>query len=289
MGGDAHEDPVAFASGCAEGLARSSHTRGDKQTVRIRAATHDTEMQICAMTTGPPEPLLSLVAKDGFGTLPLAFLRELCSHVGLPPGTSLVPCIVELAKHVLPGISDDDLMEILQRRSLKMEAIPEVRDLVDDDVVCEVFSPADQKQLKSEMQVTINQQQDLNDLKMEVKQYREKLLGKKKLKAAAKAASKELSKRKFPCLEAVLKSASNDLPQSEAKVLMPPGGYIWRANFGGSWQCHVPPHARHTESWAQHGNDSRKSMLACIRFAWSQFLEDEHLETSDCPIAGLFT
>ncbi len=170
-----------------------------------------------------------------------------------------------------------------------MEAIPEVRDLVDDDVVCEVFPPADQKQLKGEMQRTVNQQQDLEDLKTEVKQYREKVLGKKKLKAAAQAASKELKKRKFPSLPAVLKSASNDLPQSEAKTFMPPGGYIWRANFGGSWQCHVPPHSRHTESWAQHGNDSRKAMLACIRFAWCQFLEEKHLEITDCPIAGLFT
>ena len=39
--------------------------------------------------------------------------------------------------------------------------------------------------------------------------------------------------------------ANNDLPQSEARELMPPRASVWRCNEKGGWAVHLPPHRQH--------------------------------------------
>ena len=81
---------------------------------------------------------------------------------------------------------------------------------------------------------------------------------------------------------------TNDLAQSEAKLYLPPGAFIWRANLRGAWYSHYPPHKTHCESWSNHQFDSRQAMFAAVRHVWMQWLGDEGLDESHCPIKGIF-
>ena len=135
------------------------------------------------------------------------------------------------------------------------------------------------------LKVTSEMQEDFKD---KLKTWKENTLGKKHIKKIGQAAIKELSKKKYPAKIPQWKTSSDDLPQSEAKLLMPPGSSIWRANYVGSWQVHVPPHPRHSEAWAKHQQSSHKAMIAAVTFAWQQWLDDKDLSKERCPIAGLF-
>jgi uncharacterized RDD family membrane protein YckC len=71
------------------------------------------------------------------------------------------------------------------------------------------------------------------------------------------------------------------------RPLTPPGGYIWRANIQGSWQCHYKPFKRFACSWHLYGH--RTAALMCLRDLWSKHLLLKGKDISECPIDGLFT
>ncbi len=127
---------------------------------------------------------------------------------------------------------------------------------------------------------------EFEDLKESVHNYKSRVLGSKAMKAKSKAAAKAAGKpRKLP---SEWKVSSFDISQQEVKVYLPPGASIWRANFDGSWQSHLKGHPRHTERWAHHEGSSLNAALASCRFQWDQWLEDNGLDRSSCPIEGLF-
>ena len=89
---------------------------------------------------------------------------------------------------------------------------------------------------------------------------------------------------KFP---SSLPVGTDDLPQSEAKKLLPPGCDIWRANKKGAWMFHLVNHPRGSAPWKRHGGNSRLAMLECVASAWRMYLDDHALPLSHCPIKNL--
>ncbi len=83
--------------------------------------------------------------------------------------------------------------------------------------------------------------------------------------------------------------AVNDLPQSTAKKLMPPGAYIWRSNTVGVWRFNQPLFAHQGQcSWARYSGDSYKALLNCVQRTWDKYLQHHMLPRTHCPIKGLF-
>ena len=80
----------------------------------------------------------------------------------------------------------------------------------------------------------------------------------------------------------------NDLSQADAKIMLPPSSYIWRANCKGAWLVRCLPHKSHAEPWHKHDDCSYTALLAAVRFAWGQWLSDRGLPNDHCPIAGVF-
>ena len=77
--------------------------------------------------------------------------------------------------------------------------------------------------------------------------------------------------------------------QPEATVLMPPNTFIWRSPKHGTWEVHVPPHRRYTQTWLKHGSEPYDAMLDCVRHAWRTYFEDHGgIPESHCPIKGVF-
>ena len=81
---------------------------------------------------------------------------------------------------------------------------------------------------------------------------------------------------------------TDDLPQCEAKLLCPPGCHVWRANYHGAWQFHLPGHKRCSEAWSSHGGSSRKAMLAGMQKVWTLFNKAKGLPEKYCPVTGVF-
>eukprot|EP00973_Karenia_brevis_P063578 8835209-Karenia_brevis.AAC.1 len=74
-----------------------------------------------------------------------------------------------------------------------------------------------------------------------------------------------LKGKKFP---ASIPVATDDLSQTSAKALLPPGAYIWRANTRGAWCVVLHPHRGFSCSWSSCGGSSHRAMLACVRHVW---------------------
>lgn len=76
------------------------------------------------------------------------------------------------------------------------------------------------------------------------------------------------------------------LSQQAASSLCPPGGHIWRNNYGGGWQCHMRPFKRLATLDRLVGH--KEGALQCLRHVWADYLEKLHgLPLARCPIAGL--
>ena len=80
----------------------------------------------------------------------------------------------------------------------------------------------------------------------------------------------------------------NDLSQTEAKCMLPPGTYVWRANGKGAWLVRCLPNKSHSEPWHRHDDCSYSALIAAVRFVWRQWLSDRALPEEHCPIRGIF-
>ncbi len=125
------------------------------------------------------------------------------------------------------------------------------------------------------------------DFQESVLAFKTKTYGAKQVKASAKAAAKTVAKQ-YAKLPASWKTSLVDVSQKDAKAFLPPGASIWRANYKGSWEVHLKPHKRHSENWQIHDNNSHAAMLASVRFVWRQWLFDNSMDVSQCPVEGLF-
>eukprot|EP00974_Lingulodinium_polyedra_P076737 7428647-Lingulodinium_polyedra.AAC.1 len=76
------------------------------------------------------------------------------------------------------------------------------------------------------------------------------------------------------------------IPQSEAKIYMPPDSSLWRGLVRSEWCAHVRPHPRFSEPWKTSGEHD--ALIRIYRKAWRLHLQREGLAESQCPIKGIF-
>lgn len=124
----------------------------------------------------------------------------------------------------------------------------------------------DQRSLVKELQSCSAKKNEVQTFQDNFGKFKERPLGAKRLKAEAREAAKA-AKGKQSRQMPVWKSSADDCTQAQAKSLLQPGASIWRANFAGSWQVHLPPHGRHSESWSKYGNSSHQAMVPAVKIA----------------------
>ncbi|CAK0866508.1 unnamed protein product, partial [Prorocentrum cordatum] len=260
----------------------------DGKEVSLQRWSHYGDMGVLARTSGPIAPLLNVAARQAFGRLPLSFLKVLSEELGVGGGVTLVEVLRGLIKHIFPEITDDDLLAILRQREYNYEEVDDMADVMDDEIIVESFDTKDQVTLKKELETLKMSNDEVREYKSAVRDLHHALLGDKKIGDLKAAARRRMRDLKYPKKIFKTPIGHDDLPQAQAKLLLPPGATVWRGNQVGSWQVHVKPHPRHSERWAKHGNNSYNAMLAAVRFAWSQWLGDHMLDSKDCPIDGVF-
>lgn len=231
-----------------------------ESSVTVGPSSNCGRLTMVAVPTGPVEPLKVVAARGAFAQLPLAALRTLCTF-GLTPGTSLLECISALARHLLPQCTDEEVLAVLRVREVNFEICEDVRDML----AAEAFDQKDVPALVSELKGLKSQREEAWAFQVACQEFRENILGGKQCKAAAKSRKAILAKHKCPQKLPEWKTGDDDLPQSEARRLLPLGCSIWRGNFAGSWQVRLPPHPRHSVGSARAQQPSGHVGLCTVR------------------------
>ena len=77
------------------------------------------------------------------------------------------------------------------------------------------------------------------------------------------------------------------IDQKVAKSFMPKGGYIWRVRQIDGWSSRFKEEP--SKGFKEADFDGPKAcLIAALRHAWEQCLDDNGLDKSDCPVQGLF-
>ena len=127
--------------------------------------------------------------------------------------------------------------------------------------------------------------------------WRDKTNVKPAVWAAEQEAAKRLAKeRKHPPKKGPRSSGSGRpwhpvpdgaITQPEARILLPPGASVWKANIEGCWMGHFPPFKRVSKSWRLHGH--REAALEVVKDCWRTYAEANLVSVEAvCNVLGLF-
>lgn len=78
----------------------------------------------------------------------------------------------------------------------------------------------------------------------------------------------------------------SQISQAEASRYCPPGGSLWLANFGGSWQAHYWPMPWISRSFKKYGQEMARKL--CYEYLWRSHCDISGIPLSQCPLAGIF-
>ena len=108
----------------------------------------------------------------------------------------------------------------------------------------------------------------------------------KKASVSRTTAGGNKSKKKMPW-KGIAEVPAGHISQAEAKKMMPPDSYLWRARTCNTWMgryASLPTKSCKDSAWG----GERHALLECIRHTWSVYLDCNGFAETECPINGLF-
>jgi hypothetical protein len=237
------------------------------------------------------EDLICIAAKEAFWHVPKALLVKLAEHIGLhvESSWSLFQLLWNLLKKVLPGMTDEKYLAILQKRLTPKQL--GACDLCDIEVVEEILDKKDQEEMKKARREADAQNRNIEIFSKELDALREKVWAANAAAAKAKAKVKPTKRAKAAAASTASSSSSKALPVTgelsvaQVQHLAPPGSHAWRSRTG-TWQIHLPPHKRFSRSWNKYGE--RTAAIIVLQECWKQHLGALGLTTAQCDVQGLF-
>lgn len=262
--------------------------------------SHIGQWSILACSSGEPEPIIRIAAKQAFWELKKTMLDQICRYasIEIEPGSSEFETLWAMLCHILPEMEQTDLLAVASKRLGGTSApgddctLQEIL-LIDEAVAC--LDKAEESEVREEQKKTRAAEADR-------KVYEQKYRAQRVRVMAAAAAAPSSSGRKGARSKGVGRGSSSsrssqparlrlpegDLQQAQIKHLVPPNCSIWRANQQGSWQGHCEPFKRVSASWHLWGH--RFSAVRVLRLLWEQHLTlTGGSIPEDCPIEGLFS
>jgi hypothetical protein len=95
--------------------------RSEREVALKHGGTYEYN-KICAVEGGPRQSLLQAAAREAFFTLPATYLRELCDRLEVDfKSPSLIDLLRALIAFALPAVSDEEILNILDKRTLRHE------------------------------------------------------------------------------------------------------------------------------------------------------------------------
>lgn len=225
------------------------------------------------ITTGPSDALQT-VARQCFWSLGRTSIEKFAGLRGavIPEGSTLCEALIIAIQAILPGVSDDEVLQILQLRLCENDASSSLTEaLLEVDDAAELLNRDDSQRLAQEAKSARSSRDAGAEFSKQYSAFHERV------RPAAKPRARP-SGKKQPRLPA-------SISHSEAKKHIPPGTSIWRGLTRGEWCGQCPPRKRIQCSWFLKGE--RGAMEDIIRRLWLQHLELRGRPLADCPYPGL--
>ena len=74
----------------------------------------------------------------------------------------------------------------------------------------------------------------------------------------------------------------SQITHAQAKMLCPPGAFVWRSLTEGQWLGRLPPLGEHSRSWRRYGE--RAACVLILRILWTEYCELRGAPLSSVPI-----
>ena len=234
-----------------------------------------------AFRAGPTTKPLILCAQAAFWDLPRSVVEMVTEELGLRVDSAMdtFDVLWMTMKHILKE-SDDAIFEKMEKRLgsiMDTKAGAEEILLVDEAAQC--LAQEDRKGL-------LDEQEHIREKVNEQKDFRSSYRQRRQAHRTGKPGSKKGGKK-------MIWKGPNEVPrrdhieQSEAKRLMPPDSYLWRARTSNSWRSRykaMPVKSCKDTTWGSE----KESLLECVRHAWLGYLDVNGYSVEDCPLEGLF-
>jgi hypothetical protein len=243
-------------------------------SVQLREGKRMPMAGLLAVPTAKAEPLIKCAARNCFWDLGKVPLRKLATNEGVEHGRDatlfqLLHGLVAKCAHV----AEEKVFEILNLRlHAAYDACEEL--FMEEDCV-NLVAEEDQGELVKTIKETKEAEEEFNTFKKELQKARTSA------KARSKSSAKSTAKR------TPLKVPTGDITLDMAKQMVPPTCIgIKLDSYGGRWWAQTATGECKSRSWQLHGfNESCRLVVAWL---WSECLGEDQLDSSACPIEGLF-
>lgn len=199
----------------------------------------------------PPVPLMKACAMGCFGNLPKTCLANIAKHfqVRLAANSGIVEMLSSLVMYFLPGLSDDELVKVLELR-LNLEA-DEIGDFLASAEASELMHEDDQQELKQVRKESNFAAQDAKTYTSELKVKRSQVLAKAKApplkKPRAGAAKGDNRDRVTPPI------LDERLTEELLNKWLPPRARAWADTWNSRWQLFWDRKRCRSFAWNRHG------------------------------------
>lgn len=230
---------------------------------------------------GDEEELLKIAAREAWWDMDIGTLKKVAARLGivLPDVASLyevLMCMVEKPLNIT-GVAASSI--VAQRLKLtRAQPDDEVTDIIMNcDEAAQCLDQADERLIRKEQKDLRKKGMELNSFEAEFRQAARARTqgassgsGSRKKRKVAKKDLKRLDKER-------LAMAS----QSEAKVLLPPGAFLWKARATSAWYARLPPLGSHSRTVAK-----ADALFWVICRVWEDYCLLEGIDIGEAPIEG---
>lgn len=218
---------------------------------------------IRAVCVGGPTSLKKVIVGNGFWDLPLSFIVEFAAYLAIPlTDRNDEPGVLDAVCRRVLDCDDAQMLAIFERRLGAMtrgEGDAMVHnELLQSDEVQVVLDKADKKSLQSHNE---------GHEKVSATRAFAGVIRARRDRVQATQAQAQPGKQKARAKSAPAPSArripEGPLTQSEAKLMLPHGSFIWRSTASNAWCSRHPPLKQISRAWLAYGH--REAAVACIR------------------------
>lgn len=206
----------------------------------------------------------TLAAKCGWWTLPRSVLEQVSEDIGgsMDGCSSTFDVLYYMTKTVLK-CSEEEVLAALEHRLGDLATATEWGgELLEVDEAAKCLREEDRSDIKKEVE-------QLHTRKTELTEFRS-CYGAKKASLRTTGSGKQSKRR--PPWKGPSKVSYEHLNQKQAKDLLPPGAFLWRARSSGSWNARystMPSRSCRDTAWGSE----QEALRECLRHAWKDLGE----------------
>ena len=221
---------------------------------------------------------LHLAADNAFYNIALHTLEWIASDIGCDyaAGDNVVQILFKLVKFVTK-YTDAKVYTVLEKRFTALSRMcKHSGELLQVDEAAQCLTDEDQRKVHAEQDKATEALQELQQYRKDYKEHRAAHV------KATGGCTKKVVEYKGP-----KKVNYNHLNQKTCKLLLPPGGLLWRRRGMDTWCSRYKELPTREAKDSAHGSEAG-ALLQCLRHTWCWYLDMKGFERTACPITDLF-